>query len=73
MTIQDLEQIDGLLTKRLDQRFLTFTKEIIEKIEESKMEILELVDKHKADKEDLKVLEHRVDVLEKELVIPLSQ
>ncbi len=72
-TKEDVKQLDTNFTKRLDQRFLSFAMEIIEKVEESKMEIIELVDKHKADKENLKTLEQRVDGIQKALEIPSSQ
>ena len=43
---------------------------LVEKIEEAQMEIIETVDKHKADKESVRVLEKRVDRLEDNAELP---
>lgn len=83
MTSTDLKQIDELLIKRL-KSFATkddlknlatkddlkrLEKEIIEKIDESQMEIVETVEKHKADRIQVQGLEKRVGKLE-ETVYP---
>ena len=43
---------------------------IVEKIDEAQMEIIATVDKHKADKESIKVLEKRIDRLEENADLP---
>ena len=43
---------------------------LLERIEESQMEIIAAVDKHKADKESVKVLEKRVERLEDNAGLP---
>lgn len=43
---------------------------IVEKIDEAQMEIIETVDKHKADKEGVRILEKRVERLENSAGLP---
>lgn len=58
------------LEKRVNDKIENFKIEIIERIEESEMEIIATVDKHKEDKETVKVLGKRVDRLEENAGLP---
>ncbi len=48
----------------------TLESRLIEKIDDAQMEIIAAVDKHKADKESVKVLEKRVERLEDNAGLP---
>lgn len=60
--------------KHLESGFQSAMKNLegrlMEKIDEAQMEIIETVDKHKADKESIKVLEKRVESLEDNAGLP---
>lgn len=56
MNSTDLNQIDQLLQK--------LKGEIFERVEEAELNIIALVDKHKADKTDMQELDKRVEKLE---------
>ncbi len=62
-------KMDGL-EKRVSGEIKNLKTELIEKIEESEMEIIATVDKHKEDKETVKVLRERVDRLEDNAGLP---
>lgn len=72
--IEALKQSTKKDMKGLETRFTGnmkgLEKRLTERFDESQMEIVAAVDKHKADKEDVKVLEKRVDRLEDNAGLP---
>lgn len=58
------------LESRLNSNMRNLESRLVEKIDEAQMEIIATVDKHKADKEDVKVLEKRVERLEDNAGLP---
>ena len=60
MNASDLKQIDDLLQKRLGG----IKKDIIEYIDTAVGDIIEVVDKNKADKKDVVRLEDRITAIE---------
>ena len=73
MTNSDLKQIGKLLDEKLEaqeKRIVSKTVKLIkDAIEESETHIIEIVDKHKADKEDVRNLDTRITKLE-QTVLP---
>lgn len=75
MAASDLNQIKkiikdavkNLATKDdLKNGLSSLKNELLAKIDESQMQIVETVEKHKADKGDVKILERRVNKIEKD-------
>lgn len=64
MNATDLKQIDELLEKRLAQQKKEIKKDFQDAIDDAVAEIIGVVDKHKADKEDVEALSDRVTTLE---------
>jgi len=69
-TKDDLKKLETGLRGELETGLKGLEKRLIEKIEESEMEIITVVDKHKEDKETVRVLEKRVDRLEDNAGLP---
>lgn len=69
----DLRNLEARLTgdiKGLTVNMKSLEKRLIERTDEAQMEIIATVDKHKADKEDIKTLGKRVDRLEDNVGLP---
>lgn len=68
--MKKLESNTKTLEVSLKSNMNNLEKKLIDRIDDAEMEIIATVDKHKADKEGIKVLKERVDRLEDNAGLP---
>lgn len=66
----DMKNLEGRLKSDMKQLEIRIVERIEERIDEAQMEIIATVDKHKADKDIVRVLEKRVERLEDNAGLP---